>query len=115
MKIIIIDHMNQWYMPNPEFVPQNDTHKLHRDFEIQTDHIIAGWRPDLTIIYKIAIMGFNVQVDHRVELKECEKRDKYLDLVRKLKILWNMKVTIISIVIGALSTVIKRMEEGPED
>ena len=31
-------------------------------------------------------------------MKDCEKRDKYLDLARELKKLWNMKVTIIPIV-----------------
>ena len=40
--------------------------------------------------------------DHRIKLKETEKRDKYLDLDRKLKKtpLWNMKVTVTPIVIG---------------
>ena len=32
-------------------------------------------------------------------------KDKYLDLTRELKKLWNMKVTFISIVIGALGIV----------
>ena len=39
--------------------------------------------------------------------EECEKKDKYLDLARELKKLWNMQVTIISIVIGAFGTVTK--------
>ena len=38
--------------------------------------------------------------------RKCKKA-KYLDLARELKKLWNMKVTIISIVIGALGTVTK--------
>ena len=42
-----------------------------------------------------------------LQLKESEKRDKYLDLARELKKLWNMKVTAIPIVIGALGTVTK--------
>ena len=42
-----------------------------------------------------------------MKLKECEKRDKYLDLARELKRLWNMKVTIIPIVIGTLGTITK--------
>ena len=33
----------------------------------------------------------NVPADHRIKLKECEKKDKYLDLARELKNLWNMK------------------------
>ena len=42
-----------------------------------------------------------VTADHRIKLKKCEERDKYLDLARELKKLWNMEVTIISILIGA--------------
>ena len=33
------------------------------------------------------------------------ERDKYFDLARELKKLWNMNVTIIPIVIGALGTI----------
>ena len=51
------------------------------------------------------IVYFGVQVNHRVKLKEIEKRDKYLDLARELENLWNMKVTVIPIVIGALGSV----------
>ena len=53
------------------------------------------------------IVDFAVPVDHRIKLKECEKKDKYLDLARELKKLWNMKVTIITIVIGAFDAVTK--------
>ena len=31
------------------------------------------------------IVDFAVPADHRIKLKECEKRDKYLDLARELK------------------------------
>ena len=41
--------------------------------------------------------------DQRIKLKESEKKDKYLDLARELKKLWNIKVT----VFGALGTVTK--------
>ena len=49
----------------------------------------------------------DVQADHRIKLKEREKKDEYLNFVRGLKKLWNMKVTIIPMVIGALSTITK--------
>ena len=39
--------------------------------------------------------------------KGFEKKDKYLDLARELKKLWNTEVTIIPIVIGAFVTVTK--------
>ena len=40
---------------------------------------------------------------------------KYLDLARGLKKLWNIKVTIVPIVIGALGTVTKWLLKGLED
>ena len=61
------------------------------------------------------IVDFAVPADHSIKLKECEKKDKYLDLARELKKLWNMKVTIIPIVIGAFGTVTKRLLKGLED
>ena len=53
--------------------------------------------------------------EHWIKLKECEKKDKYLDLARKLKILRNIKVTIIPIVIGAFGTVTKGLLKGLKD
>ena len=60
-------------------------------------------------------VDFAVPADHRIKLKESEKRDKYLDFARELKKLWNMKVTIIPIVIGAFGTVTKGLLKGLED
>ena len=113
------DHANKWYMHNPPPVLKNDTHKLSRDFDIQTDHLIPARRPDLIIISKkkkiCKIVDFSVPANHRIKLKECEKRDKYLDLASELKKLWNMKVTIIPIVIGAFGTVTKGLLKVLED
>ena len=53
--------------------------------------------------------------DHRMKLKECEKKVKYLDLSRELKILWNMPVTIIPIVITEFGTVTKGLLKRLED
>ena len=61
------------------------------------------------------IVDFAVPTDYRIKLKECEKRDKYLDLAKELKKLWNMKVTIIPIVIGIFGTVTKGLLKGLED
>ena len=60
-------------------------------------------------------MDFVVPADYRVKLKECAKTDKYLNLARELKKLWNMKVMIIPIVIGALGIVTKGLVKGLED
>ena len=54
-------------------------------------------------------------MDHRIKLKECEKKNKYLDLARELKKLWNMWVTIVPIVIGSFGTVNIGILKGLED
>ena len=106
-------------MHNPAPVLENDTHKLLWDFKIQTDQLIPARRSDLIIINKkkknYKIVDFAVPVDHRINLKESEKKDKYLDLARELKKLWNMKVRIVPIVIGALGTITKGLLKGLED
>ena len=58
-------------------------------------------------------MDFAVPADHRVKLKESEKKDKYLDFTWELKKLW--KVTFIPIIIGALGTVTEGLVQGLED
>ena len=114
------DHSNKWYMHNTAAALENDTHKLLNDLDIQTDHLITARRPDLIIINKIKrtckIENFAVSTDHRIKLKECEKKDKYFDLARgKKKKQWNMKITIVLIVIGAFGTVTKELLNGLED
>ena len=106
------DHANKWYMHNPAPVLENDTHKLLWDFDIQT---VPKTRPyDNQQKKNLQIVDFAVPADHRIKLKECEKRDKYLDIARDLKKLWKMKVTIIPIVIGAFGTVTKGLLKGLE-
>ena len=61
------------------------------------------------------IVDIAVSADHRINLKESEKNDKDLDLARELKKLWNRKVTIVPIVIGALGTITKGLLKGLED
>ena len=72
-------------MHNLAPVLENDTYKRLRDYDIQTDHRISTRRPDLIIINKrnCKIVDFAVPADHRIKLKEYEKRDKYLDLARE--------------------------------
>ena len=61
------------------------------------------------------ILDSAVPANYRVKLKESEKRDRYLDLAGELKKQWNMKVMVISIVIGVLSTVTKGLVQELED
>ena len=105
-------------MQNPATVLENYSHKLLWDFNIQTDHLIPARTPDLIIINNkkknCKIVDFAVSTDHWINLKESEKKDKYLDLARESKKLWNMKITIVPIAIGALGTIRKGLLKGLE-
>ena len=83
------------------------------------DHLISARRPDVIIISQkkrtCKIMDFAVPADHKIKLKESEKKDNYLDLARELKKMWNIKVTIIPIMIGSFGTVTKGLLKGLED
>ena len=61
------------------------------------------------------IVDFTVPVENIGKLKGWEKRNKYLDLARELKKIWNLKVMMIPIVIGALGTFTKWSVKGLED
>ena len=70
------DHTNSWYMYNPAYVLENDTHKLLWDFDIHVDHLISARRPDFIIINKkngnCKIVDIAVPADHGLNLKEQE-------------------------------------------
>ena len=46
-----------------------------------------------------------------VKIKEKEKRDKYLDLAKEVRKLWNMRMMAISIVIGMFGIIHKGLEK----
>ena len=90
--------------------PKNETHKILWEFEIQLGHPIPTRIPDLILINNkkkrtCQQLDFAVPADRRVKIKESEKTVKYLDIVRKPLKLWNMIMTVIPTVVGALGTV----------
>ena len=86
-------------------------------YQIQTDNLISARWTNLLIIKKTnktcRIEDFAVLADHGVKLKESKKTNKYLDLAWELKNMWNMKVTVIPIGIGAFDT--EELVQGLED
>ena len=103
-----IEVKEKWYENKPEVVMENDKCKILWDFTVQTDHEIYGRRPDVIVIQKdkniCQIVDFVCPYDGRVDSKELEKIEHYQDLARELRKIWNMKVKVIPLVIGALVT-----------
>ena len=80
------------------------------DFSIQTDHVIEARTLDLAVVDKkrrtCKIIDFAVSGDSRIE--EKEKVEKYQDLRRELQKIWNVRVKIISLVVGSLGAIPKQ-------
>ena len=81
---------------------------------IETDQTIPVCTPDLVLIIKkkrtCHLVYFAVRMAHRVKMKKKKKLDKYVELNRELKKLWNMKVTVIPIVVGALGIALSTVQ-----
>ena len=54
------------------------------------------------------IIDFTVPGDSRIDEKEKEKIEKYQDLRRKLKKIWNVRVKIIPLIVGSLGAIPKQ-------
>ena len=87
-KQLRFSHAGKWHERKPESVLENYKSQVIWDFEVQTDHETQARRPDLIIVDKerntCQILDFAIPGDHRVEMKEKEKREKYQDLAREL-------------------------------
>ena len=82
-KKVKFDNTNKWYKDNTESALKNDTHKLLWYFEIEMDHLIEAWRPDLIIIRKMKkwkkkrtcqMVDFAVLADHRENWKKVKRK-----------------------------------------
>ncbi|XP_072169447.1 uncharacterized protein [Diadema setosum] len=106
-------------MHEPQKVSENDQVKILWDFDVQTDNVIQHRRPDIIVVERARQMCTIVDVavpgDSRVAEKEKEKIEKYQDLARELRRLWNMRTKVIPIVVGALGTTPKQLRRHLDD
>ena len=84
---------------------RDDKYKILWDINIQTDKVIEVRSPDIVYINKqieCQIIDFAISGDRNIGIKEQEKIDKYQVLIIELQKVWNVKVVVIPVVIGAL-------------
>ena len=90
-------------------------HKILLSSEIKTNYRIPARKLDVVLINKKKITSHladcPVPNDQSKKINKKYKLDKYLDLVKELKNLWNMKLTVIPMIVGTLGTVLKGLEK----
>ena len=103
---------DKWYTHKPQSVRENDEYKILLDFNIQTDKFIEHKRSYIVCVNKLKrgcqIIDFAIPCDQNMAIKEQEIIDKYQDLRTELQKVWNFKVAVIPVVIGALGTMSKK-------
>ena len=91
------------------------TCKILCDSTVHTHHFIIAKRPDMIFIDKehneYQIIDFGSPYDTRVDDKEVEKIEKHLNLAGELKKVWNMKVTLVPLVVGTLGNPAKALQK----
>ena len=103
-------------MANNNDDDDNNNNTVLWDIAVQTDRHISANRPDIIIKDKVnstcKLIDMTVPCDKNVSSKEIEKKSNYKDLEIEIQRMWNMKTEVISIVIGALGTIKKGMENN---
>ena len=100
-------------------VIENNEVKVLWDVNIQCGQVIEAKTPDLVVVIKgerkCIIIDIAVPCDSRTNDKEKEKVEKYQDLKREIKRIWNMRnVIVVSVIIGALGSITKKLDEWLE-
>ena len=117
-KNLKFDYSNKWCMHNTEPVLENKRQKSPLGF-LETNGSPNFSQTTEPYYNKkkrsYCVIDFAVPTGRRVKLKESEKKHFYLDLARGLKKMWDMKVTLISFLIGAPGTVTKELVHGMGD
>lgn len=109
-----LEYSKDWRV-EPEKVILNDSVKLLWDFSIQTDIKMPHNRPDIVLINNKNKKGYIIDIavprDENIKEKELEKIDKYQPLRIELERLWNVKISVIPVVVGALGAIASNLED----
>ena len=102
-----------WYEHKPERVTENNKVTILWDSPIATDRHIPCNKPDIVIkekdTDKCVMIDVAIPSDYNIQKKATEKMNKYVDLQIECQRMWNKKIEVIPIVIGATGVVEKNL------
>ena len=105
----------RWYEHKTSTVVEGKDVVILWDMPIHTDKEVTANRPDIVIKdrkeNKCIFIDMSVPSERNVASKETEKLSKYKDLETEVTKMWQMKTTVIPVIIGAPGLVRKRMNE----
>ena len=85
---------------------------------VHTDREVTANRPDIIIKNKkektCTLIDVVIPVDRNVVQKEAEKNLKYENLFIEIQRMWNLKFTIVPVIIGAIGIVTRSLKKNLE-
>ena len=106
---------SRWNEHKPSTVLEGNDVVILWDMPIHTDKEITANRPDIVIKdkkeTKCTFIDMSVLSERNLANKEIEKLTKYKDLEIEVNKMWNMKTTIVPVIVGALGLIRKRMND----
>ena len=109
-----IEVKEQWYEHEPKAVTKNDSITFLWDMPIHNDRTIAANRPDIVLKNKTdktcLLIDMTIPLDTNTSVKTTEKLTKCKDLEIEVERMCGPKTTTVPVVMGALGTIKKDME-----
>jgi len=117
-KALGIETTNKWYTHVPKPVYEEGDFTVLWNQEVHTDREVTGNRPDIITKNKkektCTLIDVAIPADRNAVQKEAEKKLKYKSLCIEIQRMWNLKCTIIPIIIGATGIVTRSLRKNLE-
>ena len=108
-------HAKTWYEHKPQPVVETKNATILWDFSINTDRTIKANRPDIVVKdhkeETCLLIDMSVPTDKNISAKEFDKKAKYFDLKLEIEKSWQLKTSVIPIVVGALGMITKNLKK----
>ena len=111
--ICSIETTDKWYTHMPKPVCEEGDVTVLWNQAVHTDRKVTANRPDIIIKNKkektCTLMDVAIPADRNVVQKEAEKKLKYKSLCIEIQRMWNLKCTIVPVIIGATGIVTRSL------
>ena len=110
----------KWYEHSPEIVAENEEVKILWDVMVQSDREIRARKPDIAVVNKnersCVIIDIALPEDIKVSKKEREKIERYQELKREIKRMWNIRsIKVIPVVVRTAGSTSQKLKSCREE
>ena len=114
-KALGIETTDKWYTHIPKPVCEEGDVTVLWNQAVHTDREVTANRPDIIIKNKkektCTLIDVAIPADRNVVKKEAEKKLKYMSLCIEIQRMWDLKCTVVPVIIGATGIVTRSLRK----